>query len=61
MMQNILLTSTWLRRWLSGNNPLSVEDSVDVGLIPRLGRSSGGGTGNPLQYSCLGNPMNRGA
>ena len=28
----------------------------DVGLIPGLGRSSGGGHGNPLQYSCLGNP-----
>ena len=33
----------------------------DMGLIPRLGRSSGGGHGNPLQYSCLGNPMDRGA
>ena len=28
----------------------------DVGLIPGLGRSPGGGHGNPLQYSCLGNP-----
>ena len=33
----------------------------DSGLIPGLGRSSGEGNGNPLQYSCLGNPMNRGA
>ena len=33
----------------------------DVGLIPGLGRSPGGGHGNPLQYSCLGNPMDRGA
>ena len=33
----------------------------DVGLIPgRLGRSPEGGNGNPLQYSCLGNPMDRG-
>ena len=32
-----------------------------MGLIPGLGRSSGGGNGNPLQYSCLGNPMDRGA
>ena len=31
------------------------------GLIPGLGRSSGGGNGNPLQYSCLENPMDRGA
>ena len=33
----------------------------DLGSIPRLGRSSGEGNGHPLQYSCLGNPMNRGA
>ena len=35
----------------------------DLGLIPGLGRSPGGGNGNPLQYSCLGNlnPMNKGA
>ena len=31
-------------------------DSGDTGLIPRSGRSSGGGNGNPLQYSCLENP-----
>ena len=31
----------------------------DLGLIPRLGKSPGEGNGNPLQYSCLGNPMNR--
>ena len=33
----------------------------DVGLIPGCGKSSGGGHGNPLQYSCLENPMDRGA
>ena len=33
----------------------------DVGSIPRLGRSPGEGNGNPLQYSCLENPMDRGA
>ena len=33
----------------------------DVGLIPGLGRSPGEGNGNPLQYSCLGNTMDRGA
>ena len=32
-----------------------------MGLIPGLGRSPGGGNGNPLQYSCLGNPKDRGA
>ena len=31
----------------------------DVGLIPGSGKSSGGGNDNPLQYSCLGNPMDR--
>ena len=33
----------------------------DAGLIPGLGRSPGGGHGNPLQYSCLESPMDRGA
>ena len=33
----------------------------DTGLIPGLERFSGGGNGNPLQYSCLENPMDRGA
>ena len=33
----------------------------DTGLIPGCGRSTGGGEGNPLQYSCLENPMYRGA
>ena len=36
-------------------------DIRDVGSIPELGRSPGGGHGNPLQYSCLENPMDRGA
>ena len=40
------------------NQPANVRD---VGLIPGLGRSLGGGNGNPLQYSCLGNLMDRGA
>ena len=33
----------------------------DLSLIPGSGRSPGEGNGNPLQYSCLGNPMDRGA
>ena len=33
----------------------------DMGSIPGSGRSPGGGNDNPLQYSCLGNPMDRGA
>ena len=36
-------------------------DTEDSGSIPGLGRSPGGGHGNPLQYSCLENPMERGA
>ena len=39
----------------------SACNTGDPGLIPRLGISPGGENGNPLQYSCLGNPMNRGA
>ena len=39
----------------------TVEDTGDVGSIPGSGRSPGEGNGNPLQYSCLGNPMDRGA
>ena len=37
------------------NLPASAGDARDVGLIPGSGRSPGGGNGNPLQYSCLGN------
>ena len=38
----------------------SAEDIGIVGSIPESGRSPGEESGNPLQYSCLGNPMNRG-
>ena len=41
------------------NPPANAGDMRDVGSIPGLGRSSGGGHGNPLQYSCLGNSMDR--
>ena len=41
--------------------PANAGDLRDIGLIPGLGRSPGGGHGNPLQYSCLENPMDRGA
>ena len=43
------------------NPPASARDVRDLGLIPGLGRSPGGGNGNLLQYSCLENPMDRGA
>ena len=42
------------------NLPDIAEDARAVGLIPELGRSPGEGNGNPLQYSCLENPRNRG-
>ena len=38
-----------------------LANAGDAGSIPGLGRSSGKGNGNPLQYSCLENPMYRGA
>ena len=41
--------------------PANVGDTRDPGSIPGLGRSPGGGHGNPLQCSCLENPMDRGA
>ena len=43
------------------NSLVNAGDIRDVGLIPGLGRSPGGEHGNPLQYSCLENPMDRGA
>ena len=39
----------------------NAEDVRDLGVIPGSGRSPGGGHGNPLQYSCLENPRDRGA
>ena len=43
-------------------NPLvSAGDIRDTGSVPGLGRSPGGGRGNPLQYSCLENPLDGGA
>jgi len=43
------------------NPPSSAGDVREAGLILELRRSSGGGHGNPIQYSCLENPMDRGA
>ena len=42
------------------NLPANSGDIRDMGSITGLGSSPGGGNGNPLQYSCPGNPMNRG-
>ena len=48
-----------LPRWFSGKEP--AWKAGDVGSIPGLGKSTGEGNGNFLQYSCLGNSMDRGA
>ena len=44
--------------WLRGKE--SICQAGDMDLIPELGRSPGEGNGNAFQYSCLGNPMDRG-
>ena len=45
----------------SSDGKASAYDAGDLGSIPGSGRSPGEGNGNPLQYSCLENPMDRGA
>ena len=56
MHSNLLSWTSQVTQWVE--NPPANEG--DVGLIPRWGRSPGGGNGNPLQHSYLGNPMDRG-
>jgi len=46
---------------LSSKLPICFYKIIIQGSVPGLGRSPGGGHGNPLQYSCLENPMDRGA
>ena len=59
VLHRMLLGLPWL---LSGKRIcLQCRRCWSVGLIPGSGRSPGGGNGNPLQYSCLGNAMDRGA
>ena len=59
------LVKSPLKRWTSQvvlvvkNLPANAGDIRDMGSIPGLGRSPGEGNGNPLQYSCLENPMDR--
>ena len=51
-----------LSQWLSSKESIcNAGDAGDVSSIPGLGRCPGGGCGNPLHYSCLENPMDRGA
>ena len=47
--------------WGSSDGKACVYNVGDPGSIPELGRSSGEGNGNPLQYYCLENPKDRGA
>ena len=58
-------TLSYIRGFPSGtvvkNLPANVGGERDTGAIPRLGRFLGEGNGNPLLYSCLGNPLDRGA
>ena len=66
-LQLILLNFTdylHICRWIYGfpGGPVVKNLTANAGdksLIPGLGRTSGGGSGNPLRYSCLGNPMDR--
>ena len=63
------MTSSWFRvgpkskrSFLCGSDNKAFASSTrDLGSIPSSGRSPGGGHGNPLQYPCLENPMDRGA
>ena len=48
-----------LHWWLSGKE--SACNAGDMSSVPGFGRSPGEGNGNPIQYSCLGSPMDRGA
>ena len=57
LTQNRLQTG--FPRWYNGKEPHC--NARDPGSLPGSGRSPGGGHGNPLQYSCLENPMDRGA
>jgi len=59
---NIYLHGNIQEYWIPGgsSNKESAWNTADPVTIPGSGRSPGGGHGNPLQYSCLENPTNRG-
>ena len=62
LLQSIALFFFFQYRWHSGKNSHASAWAVgDVGSVPGSGRSPGEGNGNPLQFSCLGIPMDRGA
>ena len=66
-MKNLKLSDIGWTSWtfpvapVVKNPPANAGEVRDTASIPRLGRSPGGENGNPLQYSCLENPMERGA
>ena len=61
MLYEFVATSTVPDFPGGSNGKASAYNAGDLGSIPRLGRSPGEGNGNPLQYACLGNSMDRGA
>ena len=56
-----MLLKNWVGFLVGSVTKESACIAEDLGLIPGLGKSPGEGNGNPFQYSCLENPMNRGA
>ena len=61
MEQNIKPRDESTHLWTPGSDgKVSAYNAGDQGSIPGLEKPSGEGNGNPLQYSCLENPMNRG-
>ena len=60
-MKSFQAFGTFLVAQMVKNPPANAGDIRDMGSIPGLGRFPGGGHGSPVQYSCLENPMDRGA
>ena len=60
-IRSISIFSNWCDGSVGKESACKAGDTGDTGLIPGSGRSPGGRNGSPLQYSCLGNPMDRGA
>ena len=54
-----MVKASQVARWVK-NPPANAVGTGNTGLLPGSGRSPGGRNGNPLQYSCLENPMDRG-
>ena len=59
--QTVSAGASWSQVFWHQHDKECTCNAGDLGWIPRLGRSPGGGHGNPLQYSCLENPMDKGA